>query len=442
MTLRKWMAMAAFAFGAQIVNTGAQTKVDHPKVVLISIDAFPAETLHDPNIAAPTLHALMKSGAFAQSMQPINPTVTWPNHTAMVTGQNASHHHVLVNGLIVNQRTDSSPKVDAQASKDQLVAVPTVYDIAHKAGLTTAEVDWVAIMHAPTIDWRFAEKPSPDGPIEKDLIAQGLTTREDLANFGKPRQAWRDRLYTAAAVDILRKHHPDLLMLHLLALDGIEHRTGFGTDADYNTIAFLDDRVKEVMDAVAANGDTAKTTFVIVSDHGQSSVHKQLNPDALLRKAGFGSGSANPTFAIADGGFTLVYQKVATSQSVMELKKLFTGQEGVLSALTPEEASRMGWPTPSQTTQAPDLLLYAKNDYAFARGKTDAFVTETEQVGQHGYPNTEPLMQAIFIASGRGILNKGEISSIPNLDIGPTIARLLGLTMPNTQGKPLTEILH
>ena len=434
--------MAACVFGAQLMNAGVQTKADQPEVVLISLDAFPAETLHDPNIAAPTLHALMKSGAYARSMRPINPTVTWPNHTAMVTGQDASHHHVLVNGLIVDQRTETNPKVDAQASKDQLVAVPTVYDIAHQAGLTTAEVDWIAILDAPTIDWRFAEKPDPDGPIEKDLIAQGLTTRDDLANFGKPRQAWRDRLYTAAAVDILRKHRPDLLMLHLLALDGIEHHTGFGTDADYNTIAFLDDRVKEVMDAVAANGDTARTTFVIVSDHGQSSVHKQLNPGALLEKAGLGTGSANPTFAMADGGFALVYQKEATPESVLEMKKLFTGQEGILSALTPKEVSAMGWPTPSQTTQAPDLLLYAKNDYAFARGKEDTFVTQTEQVGQHGYPNTEPLMQAIFIASGRGILNKGQMSSISNLDVGPTIARLLRLTMSDIQGKPLSEILH
>jgi predicted AlkP superfamily pyrophosphatase or phosphodiesterase len=434
------MGVASVGFCTLAVS--AQTRTEHPKVIVISLDAFPAETLQDPHIAAPTLHALMKAGAYARSMQPINPTVTWPNHTAMVTGQNASHHHVLVNGLILDERTNNTPRVDAQASKDQLVAVPTVYDIAHKAGLTTAEVDWVAIMHAPTIDWRFAEKPDVDGSIEKDLIAQGLTTRSDLENFGRPGQAWRDRLYTAAAVDILRKHHPDLLMLHLLALDGIEHRTGYGTDADYNTIAFLDDRVREVLEAVEANGDTAKTTFIIVSDHGQSSVHKHLNPEVILRKENLGAGSPNPTFAIPDGGFALVYQKQATVQSIAELKKLFSVQEGIRSALTPDEASKMGWPTPLQTSQAPDLLLYAKTDYAFARSKGDAFVTESEQVGQHGYPNDEPLMQAIFIASGSGILKSGEIPSFSNLDVGPTIAKLLGLSIPETEGKPLSNILR
>ena len=250
-------------------------------------------------------------------------------------------------------------------------------------------------------------------------------------------------MYTAAAVEILRKHHPDLLLLHLLALDGIEHRTGFGTDADYNTIAFLDDRVKEIVDAVQANGDTDRTTFIIVSDHGQESVHKHLNPHVVLKEAALDAPSSpTPTFVMPDGGFALVYQKNATANSVMELKKLFEGKPGILSALTPEEAAKMGWPTPRTSNQAPDLLLYAKDDYAFAAGKTDAFETDTDQVGQHGYPNTVPLMQAIFIAEGAAIKPAGEFPSISNLDVAPTIAKILGLSMPGVQGKPLQNILR
>ena len=71
----------------------------------------------------------------------------------MVTGVDASRHHVLVNGLIVNQRTAMPPGIDMGAPKSQLVAAPTVYDAAHRAGLTTAQVDWVAIEGAPSIDW-------------------------------------------------------------------------------------------------------------------------------------------------------------------------------------------------------------------------------------------------------------------------------------------------
>lgn len=64
-----------------------------------------------------------------------------------------------------------------------------------------------------------------------------------------------------------------MLLLHLLSLDSAEHAYGFDTIAGVNTAAFLDDRVKEVVDAARDAGDMDRTTFLIVSDHGQSSVH-------------------------------------------------------------------------------------------------------------------------------------------------------------------------
>jgi len=435
-------AAAAIVFTSLLPLCAQQTSKHGPKVIVISLDAFGAASLHDPQLPAPTLHALMKQGAYATSMQPINPTVTWPNHTAMITGVNASRHHVLVNGLIVNQRTTTPPKVDAEAPKSRLVAVPTVYDAAHEAGLTTAEIDWVAIGDAKSITWRFSERPHLDGPIEHDLEAQGVVTADELAHFNKPSQAWRDRIYTRAAIDIIEKHHPDLLLLHLLALDGIEHKTGFGNDSGRNTIAFLDDRVKDIVDAVRAAGDLDRTTFLIVSDHGQQSVHKQMHPNVLLKQAGLQSPTAvSPAFCMPDGGFALVFQQHATDASRAGLKSLFSGKPGIRSALTPSEAAKQGWPTPDETYQAPDLLLYAADDYAFSGGDTGSFVTDTKEIGSHGYPNTVPLMQAIFIAAGSGIEAKGEIPAFPNVDIAPTIAHLLHLSLGNIQGKPLTQIL-
>src|SRR3954464_2224063 len=63
-------------------------------VILISLDGFPAYDLDDPKLPIPTLRELMKNGSSAKSMQPINPTWTWPNHTTMVTGVNARRPRV------------------------------------------------------------------------------------------------------------------------------------------------------------------------------------------------------------------------------------------------------------------------------------------------------------------------------------------------------------
>jgi len=440
--LRAGIAVMFLGFGSLLMCGQGMGSSNGPKVVVISLDAFGAESLHDSHLPAPILHQLMKVGAYAVSMRPINPTVTWPNHTSMVTGVDASKHHVVVNGLIVNQRTDTPPRIDPNAPKSKLVAVPTVYDAAHKAGLTTAEVDWVAIEKADGITWRFAERPDPDGLIEGELMKDGVVSRDDLAHFGRPSQAWRDRIYTAAAADIIRRYHPDLMLFHLLALDSIEHETGFGNNSGRNTIAFLDDRVKEIVEAVRETGELERTTFLIVSDHGQQSVHKQLHANVLLKQAGLQeSGAANAAFCIPEGGFALVYQKHAT-ESTAALKGVFAGKPGVRAALAPAEAAKDGWPVPAKTDQAADLLLYADNGYEFSGGDTGEFVTDTKEVGAHGYPNTEPLMQAIFIASGAGIAAKGEFPAFENVDVAPTIARLLHLSLSDVDGKALGNILR
>lgn len=440
---RVWVATLVLAgLNAFTLQVHAANAISRPRVVVISLDAFGAESLQEPELPAPTLHMLMKQGAYAASMRPINPTITWPNHTSMVTGDDASLHHVLVNGLIVNQREASPPDIKMWVPKSQLVAVPTVYDAARAAGLTTAQVDWVAISDAKNITWAYPERPDPDGAIEQELIGDGAVTRDELVHFDGPSQAWRDLVYTRAAVDIIRRHHPDLLLLHLLSLDSIEHATGYGNASGRNTIAFLDDRVKEVIDAVRAAGELDDTTFLIVSDHGQRSVHHRLNANVLLARAGLQDKAApNPAYAINEGGFALVFQQGATRASRKALQAIFAGQAGVRAALTPDEAAKQGWPVPAQTDQAPDLLLYADSGYEFSDKYKDDFETPTREIGAHGYPNNDPLMQAIFIAAGHGIRPVGEIPAFPNLDVAPTIARLLHINLGDVQGKPLTAIL-
>lgn len=232
------------------------------------------------------------------------------------------------------------------------------------------------------------------------------------------------------------------MLVHLLALDGIEHKTGFGNDAGRNTIAFLDDRVKDIIEGVREAGDLDRTTFLIVSDHGQQSVFKHVNGSALLRRAGLqGSSGHSPAFCIPEGGFALIYQRDATPESTKALKSAFLGQPGIRAVLTPAEAAKEGLPTPSDADQGPDLLVYAANGFAFADDASAEIVTETKEVGAHGYPNTEPLMKAIFIASGAGIAKKGEIPEFDNVDVAPTIAHLLRLHLEDISGKELTAIV-
>ncbi|MGI4755641.1 MAG: alkaline phosphatase family protein [Janthinobacterium lividum] len=427
------LAITTLCNGA-IAQTAEQRK---PMVVVISLDAFGASLLHDPKLPVPTLHALMKSGAYATSMQPVNPTVTWPNHTAMVTGVTPGKHGLIANGLITDVRNGKLPHVEFHADKTELVRVPTVYDEAHEAGLVTAEMDWVAVEHAKSIDWSFFEQPVATSPLLKEMLADGSLTQEDLHNFNHgPSQPYRDRFYTLGATYAIKHHHPNLVLLHLLALDGNEHTYGYGTPAGAVTAAFLDDRVKEVVDAVREAGDADRTTFLIVSDHGQSSVHHSADPNAILTAAGITPDQAT---ALAEGGAAYIYEAHINPALDAKIRAAFAASPATSSVPTPSEAAAQGWPMPQTNKTAPDVLVYAKEDWKFDEGVSKQ--QPEAQTGAHGYPNTRPLMQSIFIASGAAIKRVGEQPSFPNLDVAATIAQILGLSQAGMDGKPLTAIL-
>src|SRR5947209_13809704 len=155
-------------------------------VVVISLDGFPAYDLEDPKLPIPTLRQFMKAGSWAKRMQPVNPTVTWPNHTTMVTGLFPRDHGLLFNGTLVRSEEPLTVKIDPNIDKERMVHTRTLYDIAQQAGLTTAQVDWVAINNAPTINWAFPERAKPADPLVAEMIGKGLLTPDDVSNEGKP----------------------------------------------------------------------------------------------------------------------------------------------------------------------------------------------------------------------------------------------------------------
>ena len=209
-------------------------------VIVISLDGFPAGALEDPTLPIPTLRSLIKGGAQAKRMTTVNPTVTWPNHTSMVTGVYPPQHGLFFNGTLVRGESGLPVKVDPTVPKEKMVYTTTVYDLAQKAGLTTAQVDWVAIEKAKTITWAFPEVPSADGVVEREMVAHGIAEKTGIEDFRKLNIIRRDQIWTDAAIDILREHKPNLLLFHLLTLDSTHHAYGPGTTAAKVAIGFLD----------------------------------------------------------------------------------------------------------------------------------------------------------------------------------------------------------
>ena len=418
-------------------------------VVVISLDGFPAWALDDPYLPVPTLRALAAGGTAAKAMRPVDPTVTWPNHTSMVTGVSPAKHGVLYNGLLIRE-PGVPPRMEPWRDKKELVHARTLYDAAHAKGMTTAQVDWVAILNAPTITWEFAERPDPKGAIAQEVVKAGILSQADLETFHTKNILWRDHVWTMAADHILRRHRPNLMLLHLLNLDSTHHRYGPRTPAGMDAMAHLDSQVATILKAIQDSGMAARTTVFVVSDHGFKAVKRQIRPNAIFAKAGLitvqdGKAVGARVYSMPEGGTALVYVTVPDEGGALlrQAKESLSGVEGIASIVEAGEFDKYRLPQPTATGQMGALLLTAKEGYAFTGDVGDAVVVDAPlgSWGSHGYIASDPDLRALFIASGRGIRKGGTLEEVSNLDLAPTIARLLGLEMPDVEGRVVTEAL-
>jgi predicted AlkP superfamily pyrophosphatase or phosphodiesterase len=433
---RSFLALVAAA--ALCVPATAQPPGQLPAqqrmVIVISLDGFPAYALDDAKLPIPTLRRLIRQGTTAR-MTTINPTVTWPNHTTLVTGVRADEHGLLVNGSLVPTGAWPPIKVDPMVDKVRMVHVPTVYDAAHQAGLTTAQIDWVAINHAPTITWPFNEWATPDGAVEQEMIRKGAITAADVQDFTKANILFRDQIWARAAVHLIREHRPNLMLLHFLSLDSVHHQFGPKTLAATSAIAFLDSCVEKVVAAVHEIGMDDRTTFLVVADHGFKAYTKEVHPAVALEAAGL----TGKVYVIPEGGTAMVYfDRAQAAELLPKAVKALEGVEGIDKVIGVDGFAALGLPTPQKDPQMSTLQLTAKDGYSFS-GATGGPVTAAvpQQRGSHGYLASDHDMDALFIASGFGVRAGALSGQISNLDVAPTIAKLLGVPLPSAKGKPL-----
>lgn len=451
------LVLALFAFAtfpiAAAPAAGLAPKDRH--VILISIDGFPAWLWKEPALPVPNLRKLAAAGAQAEAMTVSNPSITWINHTTLVTGVNPRKHGVLFNGLLVRQGADKPPKIEQWVDKTALVFAPTLYDLAFEAGLTTAEVDWVAVTRAKTIHWSFPELPSPEGKVEQEMMAAGIMTPEQIGwmQLGPQRKniAWIDTMWTKAACHIFKTHKPNLLMYHTLNTDLSHHVYGPASHASYTALAYADRLIGDLVQAVDESGLREKTTFVISTDHGFKKVTKFIYPNVALKKAGHLTAlgpkvTTCQAAAMTQGGMCFIYvtDPAKKAELLPKLKELLATVEGVDRVIDGTEGPTLGMPTPEENPGMGDLILYPKAGYAFnasAEGENDVAPT-VNYGGTHGYLNSDPELDGIFIASGAGIKPGLVLPRTTNLDVAPTIAKLLKLTIPGVEGKVIEEILE
>ena len=426
-------------------------------VILITIDGFPASAWKDPKTSIPTLRALAQQGVSAEGMRISNPAMTWPNHTTLVTGRRAKQHSVLFNG-IMTRSTTGVMSVDGKKDKADLVQAPTLFDLAHRAGQRTAAINWPCTRNSGTLDDDFPDVPQnlfhTTPRLKQELVAKGVLENATDESFSALSGPARDTVWKEAACHVIRTRKPHFLLLHLLNTDSTHHKYGPGSPASYTALTLADYYIRDVLTALDDAGIRDRTTLFIVADHGFAMADKAILPNFLLKQAGLlettPAGVILRTRAqvVPEGGTGMIYftQPSTRDEDRKKVLELLTGQEGIAAILTPDHFAELGLPTPQENSGMADLLLVAKDGYGVSGLASGSdYVQPTGgavNAGYHGYLSSNPKMNALFIAAGRGIRRQAPIGLIDNTEVAPTIAKLLGLSLDKADGQVLSQILE
>ncbi len=431
-------------------------------VVIVSIDGFASYYLNDPRADLPNLRRLAREGAYAHRMVTSFPSLTWTCHTTLVTGVTPARHGVIANRFF-DRKTGAEVAFigDSVFTKDEAVRSPTIYDAAHAAGLKTASVIWPATAGAATLDWAIPDSDREE--VHQKHTTPGLA--EELDRAGLPigqlgRWGWehihsaaRDDLYARIAAYLLEAHEPNLLLVHIITPDGVEHDHGPQSPEAYWAVRYADQRIGEIRAALESPGLRGRASLLVVADHGFAGHNREVRLNALFVREGLIELDAEKkpvrrrAWAVAGGGSAGVYilEPDAASSSALgdRLAVLLEAAEGVETVLRPAEFTKLGLPDPAANPRQADLMVTAKDGYSFASGFAGDVVTKTDWPrGNHGHLPTHPRLGALFVAWGAGVKDRVVLDQVRAIDVAPTAARLLGVKLPSAEGRVLEEVLR
>jgi len=456
-TLESCFGLAVFTLGANGCFPSPVAAASSDRiVVMISVDGLAGYYLDDPKAEMPNIRALVREGARASSMKATTPTVTWPNHTTLVTGVAPAKHGVVGNNYFDRESGKRVTLIaDPVFDKDQIVKVPTIYDAAKADGLKTAAIRWPATRNAKSLDWTMPDV-GPEKLLKEystpSLLAECADAGLPLDRFSRAKvrgdsHASLDAAYTRAFNLILREHRPNLALLHIINVDHMEHLRGPQSEEAYTAIKESDELIGEVWNELKRDFP-GRATLLVVSDHGFSPIQRLILPNVILKNAGvFKEGEAKNNgnvYVVPQGGSAFIYIRNTEKRKELlrQVSQAFQGVEGVSKVIGVNDYKKYGVADPKVDPHAPDLILFAKLGYAFGDTAAGAlpFQDKPERGGTHGHDPNIPELHATFVAWGDGIKPGARLGEITNLDVAPTIAKLLGITY-RADGKVLTKIL-
>jgi len=459
------LAWIACVFCAQAA-VAAETPKSERHVVVVVWDGMRPDFVSQEN--TPALWKLANEGVVFRNHHAVYPSATNVNGTAIATGVYPGH-----SGLIANH--DYRPEIDSRKSLDveipkvvekgdelsggKYISTPTIAEIVQRAGgrTTIATAKTVGLLldrqvdpgHAKNCVTLFAGQSRPREALNPIVDALG-----PFPPFGQ--YAEGDKWTTKALTELLWKDGvPAFSLLWLGEPDLTQHGSAPGARPALAAIKSSDENLAAVLSALDRQGARKTTDVFVVSDHGFSTIERSVDVRKILNDAGW---KAKTEFSdepkpgdimlVGNGGSILIYVIGHNATITGQLVELLQRSDfaGVIFMREPLPGTFRLDQAKIGSRDAPDVVMAfrwneKKNQFGIP-GMIDADWQRGAGKGTHATLSRFD-MHNTLIAAGPDF-RRGYTNELPsgNVDLAPTILRILGITPPQRlDGRILSEAM-
>ena len=408
----------------------------------------------------PNLYALGQRGVVFTNHHSVFPTVTRVNASSITTGAYPERHGLLGNAVFFPQ-VDPSRFLDTgeranlvrinDATGGKLLTAPTLGEILQARGKRMLAVGSGTSGAAFVLNYTVA-----GGAILHTEFGLPETLHQQvLARFGPaPPVAYPNEARNTRAVDSFLEIgvpaiDPAITIMWISDPDTTGHRLGIGHPTTVESLRRVDAEVKRIQDGLAASGLLDRYDIWVTSDHGFATHTGAIDIQALLKPFAGTLTDGSPRIVTGEGA---IYVRDHDRQTIGQIVTILQKTPGVGAIFTPPDRpnSLAGWAAGTLSfnvarwghERAADILYSpdwtdGRNQYGFAG------TSASNGVAGHGSSSPFEIHNTLM-AAGPDLKQHATISTPSgNVDIAPTLLRLLGIPVPSSmQGRILQEGLR
>lgn len=418
------------------------------RVILVTIDGFRNDIMTDASQPAPFLHELMQNSIYVPNVIGVNPTMTYPSHTTLVTGTTPLEHGIHCNRQF--QFNSAEPALYHWYADS--IRTKTLWQTVKERGGITASVFWPVTTGSKWIDYNLPEyfptkRVNVSGmdyirPVctPKDIMAE--LEREATGHLSDTTLRAGSFQYDAKVASmvnyITNRYKPDFMTVHLVTTDYKQHDTGIYSFATKQSFAAADHAIGLILENLEYTHQKDSVTLIVTGDHGFTQGRYRLHPNALLVSNGLLSeqpgGDWQACFnSLGAAAYMYVNPSMSAKQKascIEKVRKIFSEQPDSVKSLYTILSSKEITDVQGDPTAA--LCIAPIDGVGCSNNRKGDFVTPFKG-GFHGYvylPDTNAFDPTSLIIHGnidKDVVSRyvSDANTIKQTSIAPLIQHIL-----------------